>query len=140
MASNSIISPKRADNTFQINKQTFLLDQSNPGNFFSTVNSASSSSSSSQSIVQFGNGFFRAPVQSTSSILYTDYTNIAVFYNCIQTVDFVFPVQNKFFYIWVRKRNFDSYSSFKSVLFQLLALGINLNDIQFVQNGPDCLN
>ena len=121
------------------------MDQANPGNFFSALSSgvtssSSASASSSSSIIQFGNGFFQAPVQSTSSILYTDYSNIAVFYTCIQTVNFIFPVENKFFYVWVRSRNFDSFTLFKSVLFPLMTLGIDLNDMQFVYNGATCTN
>lgn len=74
------------------------------------------------------------------STIFTDYDNIAVFYQCYETkVNFVSQINQKGFIV-VRKRTFDSLSQYVGAVARLKRLGIDPDDIRFIYNGPNCKN
>lgn len=74
------------------------------------------------------------------SLIYTDYDNIAVYYECYETkVNFVSRIDQRG-YIDVRKRTFDSLSQYLGAVARLKQLGIDPDHMRFIYNGPNCKN
>lgn len=85
-------------------------------------------------------GVDRRKIEIRLSTIYTDYENIAVFYQCYETkINFVSQVNQKGF-ILVRSRAFDSLSQFVAAVTRLQDLGINIDRLKFIYNGPNCTN
>lgn len=85
-------------------------------------------------------GTRKRQVEAQTSLVYTDYDNIALFYTCLETRKYWMPQAHASFSIAVRKRTFDSLSLFGNAAGALKKLGVSLNDIDFVYNGDSCKN
>lgn len=72
--------------------------------------------------------------------LYTDYTNIATVFNCAVDNSRIIPVVQRNFIIAIRNRTFDSLSKFMAAVEPLLNLGVDLSNINFYYQGPNCKN
>lgn len=82
----------------------------------------------------------RHNIKLRSSVVYTDYTNILASFACYETRESLLPKANRAFTIMVRDRKFDSLSKFGSALSALVELGVDINDLRFMYNGPNCSN
>ena len=79
-------------------------------------------------------------VKAQSSVIFTDYENIAVFYTCYNTNNYYIPVANTIVDVVVRTRRFDSLTLFATAVAPLIRLGSDLNDLHFTFQGLSCNN
>lgn len=74
------------------------------------------------------------------STIYTDYENIAVFYQCWNERNNLIVNKVDEVYILSKTRKFDSLTVFARALGSLQNLDIDFNRLKFVYNGPNCPN
>lgn len=75
-----------------------------------------------------------------SSVVYTDYTDIVAIFACYETKMNLMTEANRAFTILVRDRSFNSLTKFGMALGALVEKGVDINDLRFMYNGPNCKN
>lgn len=79
-------------------------------------------------------------IQVKLSPIYTDYTHIVALFSCYENRQSFIENANRAFAIYVRQRTFDSLSQFGAALQALTKYGVDVNDVRFMHNGPNCKN
>lgn len=85
-------------------------------------------------------GSEKRKVDFKTSIIMTDYTDIAVSYGCFNNRQNFLEKANHGFAIFVRKRSFDSFTKFAEAVATLGYYGADLNKLKMIYNGPNCKN
>jgi len=89
-------------------------------------------------------GFFgeakTGKARTTSTTIYTDYTNIQARFICTELKHFWYTEAKISYYISIRNRNFDSISKIAPVLNLFRKNGANLRNIEFLKNDLTCTN
>ena len=75
-----------------------------------------------------------------SIILYTDYDNVQLRYACTDLDNYWEAKTDKYFYVAVRNRNFDSVKQLLPLLGMARQLGFSMDAIEFEYMGPNCKN
>lgn len=86
-------------------------------------------------------GIQRRTVETRTSVIYTDYENIAVLYTCFESRQYIMPMMNVFYNVIVRNATFDSLRHFRKALNELQQLRIDLNELlNEIYNLNNCID
>ncbi len=78
--------------------------------------------------------------RTTSTTIFTDYTNIQARFICTELKHFWYTEAKISYYISIRNRSFDSISKIAPVLNLFRKIGVNIGDIEFLKNDLTCTN
>lgn len=86
-------------------------------------------------------GIQRRTVETRTSVIYTDYENIAVLYTCFESRQYIMPMMNVFYNVIVRNATFDSLRNFRKALNELQQLRIDFNELlNEIYNLNNCID
>lgn len=93
-----------------------------------------------QTLYGFFGQNYTGKARTTSTTIFTDYTNIQARFICTELKHFWYTEAKISYYISIRNRSFDSISKIAPVLNLFRKIGVNIGDIEFLKNDLTCTN